>query len=177
MLKFIDLFAGIGGMRLGFERNGMKCVFSSEWDKHSQSTYAANFGEIPAGDITQIAARDIPKFDVLLGGFPCQPFSSIGRRQGFEHPTQGTLFYDIVRILEHHKPSAFLLENVKGLTNHDNGNTWRVIQDTLENLGYDLQTKVLDAANFGVPQHRELATSTSLMTGDQKWLLQKQKAL
>jgi DNA (cytosine-5)-methyltransferase 1 len=155
MLKFIDLFAGIGGMRLGFERNGMKCVFSSEWDKHSQSTYAANFGEIPAGDITQIAARDIPKFDVLLGGFPCQPFSSIGRRQGFEHPTQGTLFYDIVRILEHHKPSAFLLENVKGLTNHDNGNTWRVIQDTLENLGYDLQTKVLDAANFGVPQHRE----------------------
>jgi DNA (cytosine-5)-methyltransferase 1 len=155
MLKFIDLFAGIGGMRLGFERNGMKCVFSSEWDKHSQSTYAANFGEIPAGDITQIAAKDIPKFDVLLGGFPCQPFSSIGRRQGFEHPTQGTLFYDIVRILEHHKPSAFLLENVKGLTNHDNGNTWRVIQETLESLGYDLQTKVLDAANFGVPQHRE----------------------
>ena len=142
-------------MRLGFERNGMKCVFSSEWDKHSQSTYAANFGEIPAGDITQIAAKDIPKFDVLLGGFPCQPFSSIGRRQGFEHPTQGTLFYDIVRILEHHKPSAFLLENVKGLTNHDNGNTWRVIQETLESLGYDLQTKVLDAANFGVPQHRE----------------------
>lgn len=155
MLKFIDLFAGIGGMRLGFERNGMKCVFSSEWDRHSQATYAANFGEIPAGDITQIAAQDIPKFDILLGGFPCQPFSSIGKRQGFEHPTQGTLFYDIVRILEHHNPSAFLLENVKGLTNHDNGNTWRVIQETLENLGYDLQTKVLDAAKFGVPQHRE----------------------
>ena len=154
-IRFIDLFAGIGGMRLGFERNGMSCVFSSEWDPNSQKTYAANFGHTPFGDITQIQAQEIPDFEVLLAGFPCQPFSSIGKRQGFEHPTQGTLFYDVVRILEHHKPPAFLLENVKGLVNHDKGRTWQIIQETLLDLGYTVHAKVLDAADYGLPQHRE----------------------
>ena len=154
-LRFIDLFAGIGGMRMAFESAGMSCVFSSEWDQHSQRTYEANFNETPHGDITKISAADIPEFDVLLAGFPCQPFSSIGKRQGFDHPTQGTLFYDVVRILQHHKPSAFLLENVKGLVNHDEGRTWRVIQETLDELGYSINAKVLDAADYGVPQHRE----------------------
>jgi len=151
---FIDLFAGIGGMRIAFESVGGSCVFSSEWDKHAQKTYAANFGEIPHGDITQIEPEDIPKFDVLLAGFPCQPFSSIGRRQGFDHPTQGTLFYDIVRIIDSKKPSAFLLENVEGLENHDNGRTIELINDSLWQLGYVVQRKVLDAADFRVPQHR-----------------------
>jgi DNA (cytosine-5)-methyltransferase 1 len=155
VLKFIDLFAGIGGMRLAFERQGMECVFSSEWDQFSKKTYKANFDEEPAGDITKIAAEDVPSFDVLLAGFPCQPFSSIGKRQGFHHPTQGTLFYDVVRFIQHHKPSAFLLENVKGLVNHDSGRTWKIIQDTLDELGYDVKSKVLDAADYGVPQHRE----------------------
>lgn len=152
---FIDLFAGIGGMRLGFERNGFTCVFSSEWDSNSQKTYAANFGETPEGDITQIPVSAIPKFDVLLAGFPCQPFSSIGKRQGFEHPTQGTLFYDVVRIIEAHQPIAFLLENVKGLTHHDGGRTWRTIQETLTELGYDLEARILDSSDYGVPQRRE----------------------
>lgn len=140
---------------MAFESAGMSCVFSSEWDQHSQRTYEANFNETPHGDITKISAADIPEFDVLLAGFPCQPFSSIGKRQGFDHPTQGTLFYDVVRILQHHKPSAFLLENVKGLVNHDEGRTWRVIQETLDELGYSINAKVLDAADYGVPQHRE----------------------
>jgi len=151
---FIDLFAGIGGMRIAFESVGGSCVFSSEWDKYAQKTYEANFGEIPHGDITQIEPEKIPKFDVLLAGFPCQPFSSIGRRQGFDHPTQGTLFYDIVRIIDAKKPSAFLLENVEGLENHDNGRTIELINDSLWQLGYAVQRKVLDAADFGVPQHR-----------------------
>ena len=120
---FIDLFAGIGGTRLGFERAGGKCVFSSEWDKDAQKTYSANFGEVPAGDIIKIDEKSIPDFDVLVAGFPCQPFSMIGKREGFKHATQGTLFYDIIRIIEHKKPKAFLLENVKGLTHHNNGNT------------------------------------------------------
>ena len=151
---FIDLFAGIGGMRIAFESVGGSCVFSSEWDKYAQKTYAANFGEVPHGDITQIEPEDIPNFDVLLAGFPCQPFSSIGRRQGFDHPTQGTLFYDIVRIIDTKKPSAFLLENVQGLENHDNGRTIELINDSLWQLGYVVQRKVLDAADFRVPQHR-----------------------
>ena len=153
--RFIDLFAGIGGMRLGFERAGGTCVFSSEWDKYSQKTYAANFGEIPHGDITQILEPEIPKFDVLLAGFPCQPFSTIGKRQGFEHPTQGTLFYDVVRIMRHHRNKAFLLENVAGLKSHDGGRTLEVIEEALTELGYKFDYKVLDAADFGVPQHRQ----------------------
>ena len=151
---FIDLFAGIGGMRLAFEKVGGDCVFSSEWDKYSQKTYEANFGEIPHGDITQISERDIPKFDVLLAGFPCQPFSTIGKRQGFSHPTQGTLFHDVARIMRTKRNRAFLLENVVGLKNHDNGRTLNIIEDTLTDLGYSYDYKVLDAADFGVPQHR-----------------------
>ena len=142
-------------MRLAFEANGFSCVFSSEWDPNSQKTYAANFGDVPHGDITKIPESEVPEFDILLAGFPCQPFSSIGRRQGFDHPTQGTLFYDVVRILKHHKPQGFLLENVKGLTTHDSGRTWSTIQESLLNLGYEIHAKVLDAADYGVPQRRE----------------------
>jgi len=153
--RFIDLFAGIGGTRLAFEAVGGECVFSSEWDKDAQKTYAANFGETPHGDITKIKASDIPNFDVLLAGFPCQPFSSIGQRQGFKHKTQGTLFYDVLRILEGKRPAAFLLENVVGLVNHDGGNTFAVILQSLNELGYSVHHEVLDAADYGVPQHRK----------------------
>jgi DNA (cytosine-5)-methyltransferase 1 len=153
-IKFIDLFAGIGGTRLGFEKAGAKCVFSSEWDNFAQQTYKENFGEIPHGDINKIKTETIPDFDILVGGFPCQPFSSIGKRQGFEHPTQGTLFHEIVRILEEKKPISFLLENVKGLTNHDNGKTLKIILKTLKE-NYWVFYDILDSANFGVPQHRE----------------------
>ncbi len=156
MFKFIDLFAGIGGMRLAFERNGCECTFSSEWDKYSQKTYFENFGEIPNGDITEISEKDIPNHNILIGGFPCQPFSTIGKREGFEHPTQGTLFFDIVRILTEKRPEAFLLENVPGLVSHDKGRTFKQILDTLENeLKYSITTNVLDSSNFGVPQNRK----------------------
>lgn len=152
--SFIDLFAGIGGMRIAFESAGGQCVFSSEWDKYAQRTYECNFGDRPQGDITKIEVEEIPEFEVLLAGFPCQPFSSIGRRQGFDHPTQGTLFHDIVRIITAKKPKAFLLENVEGLENHDGGRTIQVIDETLKTLGYAIDRRVLDAADFGVPQHR-----------------------
>lgn len=153
--KFIDLFAGVGGMRIAFEKNDGECVFSSEWDRYSQKTYYKNFGDMPAGDITKIEAKDIPDHDILVGGFPCQPFSSIGKREGFEHPTQGTLFFDIVRILKEKKPASFLLENVSGLKHHDKGNTLKQIIDTLKNeLGYWVDLKELDSADYGVPQHR-----------------------
>lgn len=153
---FIDLFAGVGGIRIAFENNNCKCVFSSEWDPHSQKTYEANFGERPHGDITQIDAKDIPNHDILTGGFPCQPFSTIGKRQGFGHPTQGTLFFDIVRIIKEKKPKAFLLENVAGLLSHDQGNTLSLIMETLEKeLNYTTQYKVLNSVDFGVPQTRE----------------------
>lgn len=153
---FIDLFAGIGGIRLAFEGAGNNCVFSSEWDKFAQETYYANFGEVPFGDITQIPAHEIPNHDILTGGFPCQPFSMIGKREGFEHPTQGTLFFDIVRILKEKRPKAFLLENVSGLRHHNRGNTYKVMLKTLrKELGYWLDDKILDAANYGVPQHRK----------------------
>lgn len=153
-LRFIDLFAGIGGTRIGFQRAGAKCVFSSEWDKDCQKTYEANFNEIPHGDIYKIEAEDIPDFDILVGGFPCQPFSSIGKREGFNHKTQGTLFHEISRILNTKKPKSFLLENVKGLTTHDKGNTFKVILEILEK-DYWVFYKILDSSNFGVPQHRE----------------------
>jgi DNA (cytosine-5)-methyltransferase 1 len=152
---FIDLFAGVGGIRLGFERAGGNCVFSSEWDPHAQTTYSANFGDIPHGDITKIEASDIPTFDILAAGFPCQPFSTIGLRQGFKHKTQGTLFYDVARIIEHHRPKAFLLENVVGLITHEKGQTLATILEVLEELRYDVWVNVLDAADFKVPQHRE----------------------
>jgi DNA (cytosine-5)-methyltransferase 1 len=153
--KFIDLFAGIGGMRLAFESAGAECVFSSEWDRFAQQTYECNFGEVPFGDITQISESDIPKFDIVAAGFPCQPFSSIGKRQGFQHKTQGTLFYDVARIIAHHKPRAFLLENVSGLVTHDKGNTLSTIIEILEELNYSVSYKILDSADFGVPQKRQ----------------------
>ena len=154
-LRFVDLFAGVGGIRMAFEQAGCQCVFTSEWDAHSQKTYAANFGNFPHGDITKIDAKDIPEFDILTAGFPCQPFSSIGLRQGFKHKTQGTLFYDVTRILEHHKPKAFLLENVAGLVTHDHGRTLKTIFEVLRDLHYDVWFKILDSADFNVPQHRD----------------------
>ena len=153
--EFIDLFAGIGGLRLAFEDAGGTCVFSSEWDKNSQKTYESNFGEVPAGDITQISAADIPNFDVLLAGFPCQPFSTIGQRAGFKHETQGTLFYDVLRIISEKRPSAFLLENVKGLVSHNKGKTLETIKKSLMQEGYELHIQILDSADYGVPQVRK----------------------
>jgi DNA (cytosine-5)-methyltransferase 1 len=151
---FIDLFAGIGGIRLPFDELGARCVFSSEWDKHAQKTYAANYGHVPHGDITQVKEQDIPPFDILLAGFPCQPFSNAGHRQGFED-TRGTLFFDICRIVDYHKPAVLFLENVKGFRNHNKGKTFSVVQEMLQQLGYTVYHQVLNAKGFGVPQNRE----------------------
>lgn len=153
--RFIDLFAGIGGIRLGFESVGGHCVFSSEFDEDACKTYEANFGEHPSGDITQIDAKDIPDFDILLGGFPCQAFSIIGKQEGFENETCGTLFFEIERILKEKMPKAFMLENVRNLTAHDKGKTFKVIISHLEALGYTVYAKVLNALDYGVPQKRE----------------------
>ena len=153
--RFIDLFAGIGGIRLGFEHVGGHCVFSSEFDPDACTTYMANFGEYPSGDITKINAEDIPDFDILLGGFPCQAFSIIGKKEGFANETCGTLFFDIERILKVKRPPAFMLENVRNLTAHDGGNTFRTIKEHLEALGYHVYAKVLNALDYGVPQKRE----------------------
>ncbi len=152
---FIDLFAGIGGIRLGFESVGGECVFSSEFDEDACKTYVANFGEHPAGDITQIHADEIPPFDILLAGFPCQAFSIIGKKEGFANETSGTLFFEIERILKAKRPKAFMLENVRNLTAHDGGNTFQVIIAHLEALGYRVYARVLNALDFGVPQKRE----------------------
>lgn len=153
---FIDLFAGIGGFRLAMQNCGGVCVFSSEWDESAKQTYFANYGEVPFGDITKININDIPDFDVLTGGFPCQPFSSIGKREGFKHKTQGTLFFYVAEIIKEKQPKAFLLENVPGLLTHDNGKTYETIMDVLENeLEYKVTTKVLNSADFGVPQERK----------------------
>ena len=151
------MFAGIGGIRLGLEAAGGRCVFSSEWDIHAQKTYMNRFHEEPFGDITEISENEIPSFDVLAAGFPCQPFSSIGKREGFSHRTQGTLFHEILRILKYHKPKAFLLENVKGLTTHKSAGkeTLQIICEELERMSYRVHVQVLDAAKFGVPQYRE----------------------
>lgn len=174
---FIDLFAGVGGIRLPFQQAGGKCVFTSEWDKFSKKTYAANYGEYPDGDITKIRSEDIPAHDVLLAGFPCQAFSQAGLRQGF-NDTRGTMFFEIQRILAHHKPKAFLLENVKQLKGHDKGRTLKTILGILggnpppevpldvpmssearrglsTKLNYEVDFRVLRANNFGVPQKRE----------------------
>ncbi len=162
---FIDLFAGIGGLRRAMEGAGGRCVFTSEWDKYAQQTYMANFPDnhLPAGDIRQVDENDIPAHDVLVAGFPCQPFSiagvskknALGRAHGFADETQGTLFFDVLRILKHHRPAAFLLENVKNLKSHDKGRTFEVIRRKLtEELGYSLETRIIDAGHF-VPQHRE----------------------
>jgi DNA (cytosine-5)-methyltransferase 1 len=150
---FIDLFAGIGGIRIGFESVGGECVFTSEWDEPAQKTYQANFKELPYGDITKIDPEEIPSFDILLAGFPCQPFSQAGLKKGFED-TRGTLFFDIARIIKHHKPSVVFLENVRNLAGHDNGNTLKTIINTLEELGYKVFNKILNAKDFGVPQNR-----------------------
>jgi len=163
--SFIDLFAGIGGMRLAFEAAGGKCVFTSEWDKYAQKTYRANFPDDHpiAGDITQIDAADIPAHDVLLAGFPCQPFSiagvskknALGRAHGFMDKAQGTLFFDVLRILKHHRPVAFVLENVKNLVSHNKGDTFRTIRGALEDeLGYSVTFRVIDGKGY-TPQHRE----------------------
>lgn len=153
--RFIDLFAGIGGIRLGFESAGGRCVFSSEFDEDACKTYVANFGEHPSGDITKIEAKDIPDFDILLGGFPCQAFSIIGKKEGFANETCGTLFFDIERILQEKRPPAFMLENVRNLTAHDGGKTFKIMKEHLESLGYHVYAKVLNALDYGVPQKRE----------------------
>ena len=161
-LTFIDLFAGIGGGRIGFETAGARCTFSSEWDKFAQKTYTSNFGGIPSGDITKIPADEIPRHDILLAGFPCQPFSlagvsklkSLSRKDGFENPDQGNLFFEVARILGHHQPDAFFMENVKNLQSHDGGKTFEIIKGTLTDLGYYFDHQVIDGSKM-VPQHRE----------------------
>lgn len=153
-MKFIDLFAGIGGIRLGFEDVFDECVFSSEWDKYAQITYEANFGDKPSGDITKIDEKEIPNFDILLAGFPCQPFSSVGLKRGFED-TRGTLFFNIAKIINYHKPKVVFLENVKGLKSNNNGSTFKTIINALEEMGYSVYSKVLNAKDFSVPQNRE----------------------
>lgn len=152
--KFIDLFAGIGGIRIPFQELGGKCVFTSEWDSFAVKTYTTNFGGEVFGDITQIKSEDIPDFDVLLGGFPCQPFSQAGLHKGFSD-TRGTLFFEVERIIKDKRPKAFLLENVKQLVGHDHGNTFTVIIEHLKALNYSVDFKVLAAKDFGVPQIRE----------------------
>ncbi len=152
--KFIDLFSGIGGFRLGFEKEGFECVFSSEIDKHAQEMYFENFHERPFGDITTIDIHTIPHFDILLAGFPCQPFSIAGDKKGF-NDTRGTLFFDIARIIQHHKPTVVVLENVKNFKNHDKGNTLKTVLLTLQHLGYTTSWKLLNAKDFGVAQNRE----------------------
>ena len=165
--SFIDLFAGIGGLRKGFDAIGGKCLFTCEWDDYARQTYVANHhdgdGHIMASDIRKVEVEEIPTHDVLLAGFPCQPFSiagvskknALGREHGFRCEAQGTLFFDVARIIEQHRPRAFLLENVKNLVNHDHGRTFKVIRNTLEKeLGYQVRCRVIDAKRF-VPQHRE----------------------
>ena len=151
---FIDLFAGIGGIRIPFHELGGRCVFTSEWDKFAQKTYFVNFGEEASGDITQIPSDDIPDFDILLAGFPCQPFSQAGLKKGFSD-TRGTLFFEIERIINDKRPVAFMLENVKQLKGHDKGRTLSIIKEHLASLRYDVKCDVLRAADFGVPQNRE----------------------
>jgi DNA (cytosine-5)-methyltransferase 1 len=155
--KFIDLFAGIGGFRIAAQELGGECVFSSEWDEFAQKSYFNNFKETPFGDITKEQTKKfIPKgFDLLCAGFPCQPFSYAGLNKGFEDATRGTLFFDILEILKTHKPNMFLLENVKGLKSHENGKTLKTIEASLKNLGYNIQWKILNSYDFGLPQYRE----------------------
>lgn len=152
--RTIDLFAGIGGIRLAFEAYGCKTVFSSEWDAFAQKMYEDNYGEKPFGDINLIEPENIPEHDILLAGFPCQPFSIAGKGLGFTD-TRGTLFFNIEAILKEKRPQAFLLENVKRLTTHDEGRTFAIIQEKLNELGYTIYPKVLNSLNFGIPQKRE----------------------
>ena len=157
IFKAIDLFAGIGGIRRGFEsvfQDEIEFVFASEIDKNAQKTYELNYQELPAGDITKIDEKDIPKHDIILAGFPCQAFSVAGYRKGFED-TRGTLFFDVARVAKYHKPKVVFLENVKGFMNHDKGNTFKVVKKTLEDLGYKVYAKVLNSKDFGIAQNRE----------------------
>ena len=184
---FIDLFAGMGGFRLAMQAQGGKCVFSSEWNAYSQKTYFANFGEMPFGDITKELTKSyIPEeFDVLCAGFPCQPFSiagvskkkSLGRETGFKDKTQGTLFFDVADIISRHRPKAFYLENVKNLTSHDKGKTFRVIRETLEELNYSIHYQVMDGQTY-VPQHRErimiVGFDKNLYHGEEKFVFPEQ---
>nr|ADX97433.1 M1.BspACI [Psychrobacillus psychrodurans] len=151
--KFIDLFSGIGGFRIALEENGGQCVFSSDIDKYARETYKENFGEEPSGDITKIKSEEIPDHDILCAGFPCQPFSIAGKRLGFED-TRGTLFFDVARIIKDKRPKAFLLENVAGITSHDGGKTLDTILNTLSELGYEREWKLMNAKYYGVPQNR-----------------------
>ena len=167
-MKFIDLFSGIGGFRLGFESEGNECVFSADFDKHACETYERNFGDFPLVDIASLDAKDVPDHDILCGGFPCQPFSIAGFRKGFDD-VRGTLFFDVLRIIKQKQPKVFLLENVKGLVNHENGSTFETMLNLLaktinrktntncyeENLGYNVFWSVLNASDFGIPQNRE----------------------
>lgn len=153
-LTFIDLFCGLGAMRLAFEQNNCKCVFSSEIDKYAIENYQLNFNEIPSGDITKITNDNIPNHDILLAGFPCQSFSEAGKKKGFED-NRGLLIYEILRILEHKKPKAFLLENVRGLLFHEKGKTFEIIKELLISVGYNIHYKVLNSLDFGVPQSRK----------------------
>lgn len=153
-MTFIDLFSGMGGFRIAFESAGNKCIFSSEIDKYARETYKNNFQDYPEGDITKILSKDIPDFDILCAGFPCQPFSIAGKRLGFED-SRGTLFFEVARILKEKQPVAFLLENVRGITNHDGGNTIKVIMNTLDEIGYSCKDSVINALDYGIPQNRE----------------------
>jgi len=152
--KYIDLFAGIGGFHLALSSFGAECVFVSEWDKQASETYKTNFGIEPYGDITTIHEKDIPSHDIICGGFPCQAFSISGKQGGF-NDTRGTLFFDIARIINHHKPKIVFLENVKNITKHNDGDTLKVILTTLDELGYNVSHKVLNSSNYGLPQNRE----------------------
>ena len=153
-LKFIDLFCGLGGFRIALEKQNCKCVFSSDIDEAVAKVYETNYGEYPSGDITKINAKDIPDFDILCGGFPCQSFSIAGKRLGFDD-ARGTMFFEVARILKEKKPKAFMLENVKGLTNHDGGKTLQTILDILDDLGYEVIYRVINSAEYGIPQSRE----------------------
>lgn len=162
--RFIDLFAGLGGIRIPFEEYGGECVFSSEWDKFAQVSYEENHGEKPHGDITLVEISEIPEFDLLLAGFPCQPFSNAGLKKGFDD-TRGTLFFDIARILEARKPKAVFLENVKGLMSHNKGQTFKVVLRILEEFGYSVSYKVHNAKDYGLPQNRERVYIVGLLEG------------
>jgi len=153
-LKYIDLFAGIGGFHQAMDSVGASCVFASEWDKDCQYTYEENYGIIPHGDITKIDEKDIPTHDILCAGFPCQAFSISGKQKGFED-SRGTLFFEVARIAKYHQPKILLLENVKNFEKHDNGNTLHTVKATLEEIGYDFYSQVLNASHFGVPHKRE----------------------
>ncbi|HFU4465259.1 TPA: DNA cytosine methyltransferase [Streptococcus suis] len=153
-MTFIDLFAGLGGFRLALESLGAKCVYSSEWDRHVQKVYFENFGDFPAGDITQVDEKTIPNHDILCAGFPCQAFSISGKQQGFED-SRGTLFFDVARIVKEKKPKVVFMENVKNFASHDGGRTLQIVRNTMEELGYKFFYQVLNAANYGVPQKRE----------------------